>query len=130
MLSHIMVGAHDIEKSKAFYDALLATLGARPGKVDGPRVLWVNPSGVFPVFGITLPINGDPATVGNGITVGFMCTSPQQVDAWHAAGIASGGETCEDPPGVRTGRGGQAYVAYLRDPAGNKLCGYHPLPRT
>lgn len=129
MFSHVMVGAHDIDKSKAFYDAVLATLGVRPGKPDGNRVFWKSPSGFFPVFSITLPIDGAPATVGNGVTLGFMCQSAEQVDAWHAAGVANGGEACEDPPGVRTGGGGQAYVAYLRDPAGNKLCGYHPLPR-
>ena len=129
MFSHIMLGSHDIARSKAFYDAVLETLGVRAGKVDGSRVFWKSQTGMFPVFSVTLPINGEAASVGNGGTVGFMCSSPEQVDAWHAAGVANGGQTCEDPPGVREGRGGRAYVAYLRDPDGNKLCGYHPLPR-
>lgn len=126
MFSHIMLGTNDLEKSKAFYDAVLGTLGVRPGKVDRHRIFWRSATGVF---SMSLPINGQPASVGNGGTIGFLCASPEQVDTWHAAGVAAGGTTCEDPPGVRVGGGGQAYVAYLRDPDGNKLCGYHPLPK-
>jgi len=93
MFSHIMLGSHDIERSKAFYDAVLETLGVRAGKVDGSRVFWKSQTGMFPVFSVTLPINGEAATVGNGGTVGFMCSSPEQVEAWHAAGVAHGGQT-------------------------------------
>ena len=120
MFSHIMIGTNNLETSKAFYDAVLGTLGVSPGFVDRHRVFWRTPTGTFSV---SLPINGQPAVVGNGSTFGFACQSAAQADAWHAAGIANGGTTCEDPPGVREGAAGQLYLAYLRDPDGNKICG-------
>ena len=126
MFSHVMIGTNDLDKSRAFYDAVLGTLGVPAGAVDRYRVFWRTPTGVFSV---TLPINGQPATVGNGGTVGFACASPQQADAWHAAGLAHGGVSCEDPPGVREGAAGKLYLAYLRDPDGNKICALHRLPR-
>ncbi len=125
MFSHVMIGTNDLAKSKAFYDAVLATLGVPAGGVDRHRVFWRMPTGVFSV---SLPIDGKPAAVGNGSTVGFVCNSAEQADAWHAAGLAHGGRTCEDPPGVREGAAGKLYLAYLRDPDGNKICGLHRLP--
>ncbi|MCC7346604.1 MAG: VOC family protein [Variibacter sp.] len=125
MFSHVMIGTNDLEKSKAFYDAVLGTLGVPPGRVDRHRVFWRTPSGVFSV---TKPINGEPATFANGGTIGFTCTSPEQADAFHAAGIAHGGASCEDPPGVRQGGAGKVYLAYLRDIDGNKLCALHRMP--
>lgn len=120
MFSHVMVGAHDIDVSKKFYDAILGTLGIPPGKVDPKgRVFYVTPTGVF---AITKPINGEPATVANGGTIGFAAPSTEAVDAWHAAGVANGGAHCEDPPGPRQGSTGTLYLAYLRDPIGNKVC--------
>ncbi len=120
MFSHIMVGTNDLEKSKKFYDAVLGALGIPPGRQDDKgRVFYMTPTGVFAV---TKPINGQPATPANGGTVGFAVTGPEQADAWHAAGVANGGSTCEDPPGIRSGGMGQMYLAYLRDPDGNKLC--------
>lgn len=126
MFSHIMIGTNDLDKSKAFYDAVLATLGVAPGAVDRHRVFWRTPAGVFSV---TLPIDGKAATVGNGSTFGFFCESAEQAAAWHAAGLANGGTSCEDPPGVREGASGQLYLAYLRDPDGNKLCALHRMPK-
>ena len=126
MFSHIMIGTNDLDRAKAFYDALLGTLGVPPGNVDRHRVFWRTPAGVFSV---SRPINGQPATVGNGSTFGFACTSAEQVDAWHAAGLAHGGATCEDPPGVREGPAGKLYIGYLRDPDGQKLCGVYRMPR-
>jgi catechol 2,3-dioxygenase-like lactoylglutathione lyase family enzyme len=120
MFSHIMVGVNDLDRAKTFYDAVLGALGASPGFVDRHRVFWRTPTGVFSA---SLPIDGEPATIGNGSTVGFACASAEQADAWHAAGVASGGVTCEEPPGVREGPTGKMYLAYLRDPDGNKLCG-------
>lgn len=99
MFSHIMVGSDDIEKSKAFYDAILSVLGYPQGVIDAKgRCLYINSNGVL---GLTKPINGEEATHGNGMTIGFKVDSPELVDAWHAAGIENGGVTCEDPPGVR-----------------------------
>jgi catechol 2,3-dioxygenase-like lactoylglutathione lyase family enzyme len=126
MFSHIMVGTNDLARSKTFYDAVLGTLGIAPGWLDRHRVFWRTPTGIFSV---SLPIDGQPATVGNGSTFGFSCASPDQADAWHAAGLAHGGSTCEDPPGVREGSSGKLYLAYLRDPDGNKLCALHRLPK-
>ena len=74
------------------------------------------------IFAISQPINGEPACGANGGTIGFAVDSPEQADAWHAAGVANGGTTCEDPPGIRESGMGALYLAYLRDPAGNKIC--------
>jgi len=119
MFSHIMLGADDLDRAKTFYDAALGALGVRPGRLDGNRVFYATPTGVFI---ITKPLNGQPATCANGGTIGFAASSPAEADAWHAAGLAAGGTACEDPPGVREGGFGKLYLAYLRDPAGNKLC--------
>jgi catechol 2,3-dioxygenase-like lactoylglutathione lyase family enzyme len=126
MFSHIMIGTNDLVKSKVFYDAVLGALGVPPGAVDRHRVFWRTPTGVFST---SLPIDGQPAVVGNGSTVGFACQSAEQADAWHAAGVANGGVSCEDPPGVREGPGGKLYLAYLRDPDGNKICGLYRMPK-
>ncbi len=127
MFSHVMVGSSNLDRSRRFYDAVLGALGVGAGTVDRHRVFWRSPAGSF---GATLPINGDPHTVGNGSTIGFSCDSAKQVDAWHAAGVENGGATCEDPPGIREGASGKQYLAYLRDPDGNKLCAIHRLPKS
>jgi catechol 2,3-dioxygenase-like lactoylglutathione lyase family enzyme len=124
MYSHIMVGTNDLDRSKTFYDAVMGALGVGPAMVDGHRMFYLTPSGVFAV---TKPIDGKAATVANGATIGFACASSEQADAWHAAGVANGGVSCEDPPGVREGGMGKLYLAYLRDPDGNKLCGLHRM---
>jgi catechol 2,3-dioxygenase-like lactoylglutathione lyase family enzyme len=126
MFSHIMIGASDMEKAKTFYDALLATLDVPPGWVDKRRSFWRTPTGVFAV---SEPINGEPASIANGSTIGFACSSPEQVDAWHTAGLAAGGTTCEEPPGVRDGPLSRMYLAYLRDLDGNKICGLYRFPK-
>ena len=125
MFSHIMVGANDLERSKKFYDAVLGAIGVPPARMDGHRMFYMTPTGVFSV---SQPINGEPACHANGGTVGFAAKSPAEADAWHAAGIANGGTTCEEPPGIREGGMGKMYLAYLRDPDGNKLCALHRVP--
>ena len=125
MFSHIMVGANDINASKAFYDAILGALGHAPGNFDDKgRVFYFTESGVF---SISEPIDGEPACHGNGSTIGFAAATPEAADAWHAAGVANGGTSCEEPPGVREGAIGQLYLAYLRDPSGNKVCALHRI---
>ena len=124
MYSHIMVGTNDLDRSKAFYDAVMGALGVGPAMVDGHRMYYLTPTGVFSV---SKPIDGKAATVANGATIGFACASSDQADAWHAAGVANGGVSCEDPPGVREGGMGKLYLAYLRDPDGNKLCGLYRM---
>lgn len=122
MFSHVMVGVNDLERSRRFYDALLGTLGIAPGVANKNRYFYRSPTGTF---GITTPINGEPATHGNGSTLGFNAQSPEQADAFHAAGLANGGTACEEPPGLREGSGAPLYLAYLRDPDGNKICALH-----
>ena len=118
MFSHIMVGANSIDESKTFYDAVLGAIGYKPGVIDPKgRCFYITNSGIF---AISVPIDGEPAGPGNGSTVGFAVESIEAGDAWYAAGIANGGTTCEDPPGVREDM--NIYLAYMRDPAGNKLC--------
>ncbi len=125
MFSHIMVGSNDLDASKKFYDAMLGALGAKPAIVDDKgRLIYMHNNGIFIV---TKPIDGKAATGANGGTIGFACASQEQVDAMHAAGCANGGTTCEDPPGVREGGFGKLYLCYMRDPAGNKLCGMFRL---
>jgi len=120
MFSHVVVGVNDFEASRRFYDAVLGALGIVPGAATSTsRHFYRSPSGSF---GITKPINGEPATHANGGTIGFRAASIEQVDAFHAAGVANGGTTCEDPPGWREGAAGQMYLAYLRDPDNNKIC--------
>lgn len=125
MFSHIMVGTNDMDKSKAFYDAILGSLGYEPGTIDDKgRCFYITPTGIF---SITTPIDGEPASPGNGNTIGFAVDSPDAANTWHATGLANGGTTCEDPPGLRDGALGQLYLAYLRDPSGNKICALHSV---
>ena len=119
MFSHVILGVNDLEKSKIFYDALLGAINIGPGIANAKRYFYRSPTGSF---GITTPINGEEATHGNGGTIGFAMQTPEQCDAFHAAGVANGGTTCEDPPGWREGR---LYLCYVRDPDGNKICGLH-----
>jgi len=118
MFSHIMVGANDVPAAKEFYDAVLGALGQEPGVIDDKgRCFYMSKTGVF-----SKPIDGEAAGPGNGSTIGFLAEDEAAADAWHAAGLANGGTTCEDPPGVREGAAGKMYLAYLRDPSGNKIC--------
>jgi catechol 2,3-dioxygenase-like lactoylglutathione lyase family enzyme len=126
MFSHIFVGSNDIERSKKFYDATLGALGVPPGVVDPKgRLFYMTPAGIF---GVSKPIDGKGATHANGGTIGFACKDSAQADAWHKAGVAAGGTAIEDPPGVRDNPAGpKLYLAYLRDPDGNKLCALHRM---
>ena len=126
MFSHIMIGTNDLDKAKAFYDKLLGTLGVQPGAVDRHRVFYRTKTGTFSV---SKPIDGKPATPANGGTIGFLAASPEEADAFHAAGVANGGTTCEDPPGIRGMGDIKMHIAYLRDPDGNKLCALYRLPK-
>ena len=122
MFSHVMVGVNNLEASKKFYDALLGTLGIAPGVANQKRYFYRSPTGTF---GITTPLNGESACHGNGSMIGFNVQSPEQGDAFHAAGLANGGTTCEAPPGFRDGPVGRLYLTYLHDPDGNKICALH-----
>lgn len=123
MFSHVMIGADDIPAAKKFYDACFAALGAREGIIDpGGRLMYIHKDNIFM---LTNPIDGEVASCGNGFTLGFAADSEEQANAWHEAGLANGGTAIEDPPGIREGAGMKLYLAYLRDPAGNKVCAMH-----
>ncbi|MGE4409357.1 MAG: VOC family protein [Sphingobium sp.] len=119
VFSHACVGATDLAASSAFYDAALAPLGVKNLGPSGKTVMLYGKD--KPAFLVLKPSNGE-APSGNGVTIGFAAASPADVDAFHAAGLAAGG-TDEGAPGPRNILPG-AYAAYLRDPAGNKICSY------
>lgn len=128
MFSHVMVGSNDIERSKRFYDAVLGVLGAgdpvRNVNATGQQRLFYRHDGAS--FCISEPIDGAPASCANGGTIGFRCTSPQQVQQFHDAAVAHGGTSVEQAPGLRgEGTPGALYLAYVRDPDGHKLCALH-----
>jgi catechol 2,3-dioxygenase-like lactoylglutathione lyase family enzyme len=117
---HVMLGSNDIARSKSFYDAVIAAMGGEPGTQDAKgRLIYRHRGGLLM---ISKPLDGKPATHANGGTIGFTMESRAEVDAWHKAGVEHGGKAIEDPPGERQGSAGPLYLAYLRDPDGNKLC--------
>ncbi|QZH75397.1 MAG: VOC family protein [Erythrobacter sp.] len=125
MYSHMMIGSNDLDRSKTFYDAVFGAVGANPGVLDPKgRLLYMHKGAMFLV---TKPIDGEPACIANGSTIGFAMDDPAQADAWHAAGVAAGGKAIEDPPGVRELGTMKLYLAYLRDPDGHKLCALHMM---
>lgn len=116
MFTHIMIGSNDLTRSKRFYDATFQALGGEPGEMDPRgRLIYTHKGGRLM---ITTPIDGKPATSANGGTIGILADSAEHVRAWHAAGTANGGASIETPPSERPN--GQ-FVAYMRDPDGNKL---------
>ena len=127
MFNHIMVGTNDIERANRFYDAVLGTLGAgaplRDQASTGHIRLFYRHAGS--TFCISQPINNEPATFANGGTIGFKCSSAEQVRAFHDTAVAHGGTSIEDAPGLRAGKLGPMHLAYVRDPDGNKLCAIH-----
>lgn len=120
MFNHVMVGSTDVERSKRFYDAVLGLLGAgapaRNEAATGHVRYFYRHDGN--TFGISQPINNEPACGANGGTIGFKCSSPEQVKQFHDVAVANGGTSIEEPPGPR----GPLHLAYVRDPDGNKLC--------
>jgi len=127
MFSHVMVGSNDIERSRRFYNALLGVLGVgeplrNRNKTGQARLFYRHDGGTFCV---SEPINGEPASFANGGTIGFRCTSSEQVRQFHDTAVAHGGTSIEDPPGLRESELGPMYLAYIRDPDGNKLCAMH-----
>ncbi len=127
MFSHVMVGTNDIERSKRFYDAVLATLGVgepirNEARTGHNRLFYRHDGGMFCV---SEPINSESASFANGATIGFKCATPELVHAFHDTAVAHGGTSIEEPPGLRQGKMGALYLAYVRDPDGNKLCALH-----
>lgn len=119
IFSHVFIAAADIPKSVAFYDAALGALGIKNlGSFGKGAVLFGHDK---PAFIVGHTSNGE-APSSNGVTIGFAAPSQAAVDAFYVAGLAAGG-TDAGQPGARNGIPG-AYAAYLRDPAGNKICSY------
>lgn len=117
ILSHVSIGTRDFERATCFYDVLLATLGCRrimehPGAVAYGRV--------YPEFWVQTPIDGRPASIGNGTHFGFFAASKAEVDAFHAAGVAAGAAD-DGAPGPRADYGAPYYGCFLRDPDGHKI---------
>lgn len=123
LFSHVCIGTNDVERSKKFYDAIFKAMNLSDSGIDMKGRPYYRKDGQ--TFIICKPINGKEATYANGGTIGFMMDSPEQINQWYAAGVANGGISIEDPPGFRhPANGPKMYLAYLRDPDGNKLCGY------
>jgi catechol 2,3-dioxygenase-like lactoylglutathione lyase family enzyme len=130
MFNHVMLGSNDLERSQKFYDPVLGVIGC-----EGPPAPSTTRSGHHRLFyryggstlGISQPINDQPASHGNGSTLAFRCESPEQVRRFHDTAIAHGGVSIEDPPGLRTLGRFTYYLAYVRDPDGNKLCAIHQM---
>ncbi len=130
MFSHVMLGSNDIERSKLFYDAVLATIGVgepfgNVAKTGHTRIFYRHDGGTFCV---SEPINGESACPANGGTIGFKCHSPEQVQRFHDAAVAHGGLSIEEAPGLREAKLGAMHLAYVRDPDGNKLCALYRVP--
>lgn len=129
MLNHVMIGSDDIEKAKAFYNTVLGVLGVRPpivneNKTGQTRLFYIHDGSTFSV---TEPINGEPVTVANGSTIGFVCNSPEQLKEFHDVAVANGATSVEDPPGPRENAAGAIHLCYFLDPDGHKICGlYRP----
>ena len=127
MINHVMIGSSDIERSRAFYTAVLGVLGASApfdhiNATGQTRLFYMHDGSTFC---ITQPIDGGAPTVANGSTIGFTCTSPEQIQEFHDVAIANGGSSIEAPPGARESDMGDVYLCYFLDPDGHKICGFH-----
>lgn len=129
MFNHIVIGSNNLERSRQFYTAVLGTLGfagdpLRNVAASGHTRLFFRHGGG--TLCVSEPINDEPATFANGGTIGFKCSSPEQVRQFHDVAVANGGTSIEDPPGVRDGGAlGTMHLSYVRDPDGHKLCAIH-----
>jgi len=120
MFSHVMVGTSDVERAKAFFEAVFAPLGLEIRNYTPDLVSFRAPGTELPFLTIVKPLDGQPASAGNGTMVALLAADRAAVDAAYAAAMAGGG-TCEGPPGLRPHYHDDYYGAYFRDPDGNKL---------
>ncbi|MBT2134913.1 VOC family protein [Croceibacterium sp. LX-88] len=128
MFRHLAIGTNDPEAARQFYDATFAALGIAAATADSKGRLLYRHDGALLIVG--RPIDGQPATYANGGTIGFSAPSEEAVLGWHSAGLANGGTECEGQPikRVSPATGREVTVAYLRDPAGNKICAVYDAP--
>ena len=127
MLNHVMIGSNDIEKTRNFYNSVLSVLGAddameHVNETGQTRLFYIHDGSTF---SISEPVNGEPVSIANGSTIGFVCGSPEQVKEFHDIAVANGGISVEDPPGPRDGTMGLMHLCYFLDPDGHKICGIH-----
>ena len=127
MLNHVMIGSNDIEKTRNFYNSVLSVLGAgdameHVNETGQTRLFYIHDGSTF---SISEPVNGEPVSIANGSTIGFVCDSPEQVKEFHDIAVATGGISVEDPPGPRDGTMGLMHLCYFLDPDGHKICGIH-----
>lgn len=116
MIGYVSLGSNDLDRAKAYYDALLGELGARRVMDFGSFVLWGNAPDK-PMLAVCQPYDKQPATVGNGVMVALPVASREQVDALYARALELGGSD-EGAPGQRADN---FYAGYFRDPDGHKL---------
>ena len=124
VVSYLTIGANDIGEALAFFDPVLAALGHRRVWLNGDWAGYGPEGDDHGTVLICAPFNGEPAHAGNGMMIGLHAESPAQVDVFHAAALANGGQ-CEGPPGLRADYGEGYYLAYVRDPTGNKLSAFY-----
>ena len=117
ILSHVSLGANDFEKTVAFYDKVLGAIGIGRFMEHPGAVCWGRQ---YPEFWVQRPVDGRPASAGNGTHIGFDAASRAEVDAFHEAGLAAGGSD-EGAPGPRPQYGAPYYGCFLRDPEGHKI---------
>ena len=128
MIGYITVGSNDLEKSRAFYDALMPVIGAGRIMEFGDNFTMYGTSMGKPALAVAKPYDGNPATAGNGNMAAIVLDTRDKVDALYAKAIELGG-TDEGPPGLRGDEGDQAfYGAYFRDLDGNKLAAFRIGP--
>ena len=121
MLDHVSIGARDLRRLRAFYVSVLAKVGMRVvDEETGRFVDFGEVEGRGPEFSLEIPVDGRPATAGNGDHVAFLASDPGVVDAFHATALALGGRS-DGPPGPRPQYGPDYYSAFVRDPEGNKI---------
>jgi catechol 2,3-dioxygenase-like lactoylglutathione lyase family enzyme len=116
MIGYVTLGTNDLQRAAAFYDELLAELGAKRFMEYDTFIAWAT-SPNQPGIGLTKPFDGNAATVGNGVMVALALQSPEDVDRVYNRAIALGAKD-EGPAGPR---GEGFYAGYFRDPDGNKL---------
>lgn len=128
MIGYVTIGTNDIDKARAYYDALFGSIGGkRLMEFEQGFTLYGTGWGQ-PGVAVTPPYNGEPAFAGNGNMVAIVLDSRDKVDAFHAKALELGGSD-EGPPGLRGPEGNRAfYGGYFRDPEGNKFCAFRMGP--
>ena len=122
MISYAMVGSKDLKRSGEFFDKLLGIVGAQRVMDSDTSIIWSNDADK-PFFFVCLPHDGNEATVGNGTMISFGAESKEQVHEIYQAATDNGG-SCEGEPGMR---GDAYYMAYFRDPDGNKFSAFYSV---